>query len=624
MAALFLLSSCGEKKEVADKIDAALAPVAKWYSDIVFFSIPLGDGLKIPVVLVLLAFTAIFLTVFFKFINVRCLGLALRTVRGKYSQKDDPGQITHFQALSTAVSATVGLGNIAGVAIAIGVGGPGAVFWMVLMGLLGMTSKFAECTLGVKYRRINAKGIVQGGGMFYLQDGLKERGFGKLGKVLAIIFALACIGGAIGAGNMFQVNQAYSQISSSFGILGGDNGGVIFGALVAVLVGIVILGGVVSIARVTSVMVPFMCVTYVIACFVVLVLHLGEVPAAFATIVKEAFSPTAAVGGFIGGLVQGIRRGVFSNEAGVGSAAIAHGAVKTRKPASEGLVALLEPFIDTVVVCTLTALVIIVTGMWKVNADLPQEAILHQAPSATSLEVAVLDARSSLKVESEWHQIKAQGRLGWIDASKVTSSEEIADIYVSEKAEVTVFTAPDKESKVLKQVPPGSAISGVSSWAKVNVPWSEQKGWMKLGEVRSRANFKGGIWMTSEAFSSVISWFPYLLSVAVLLFAFSTMISWSYYGEQAVMYLANGSSAAVMIYKIVFCLFVVVGASASLDNVIGLSDALFFTMVVPNLIGVYLLLPVIRKELTKFQEFTKKVDAGASIEEADRAVSETH
>ncbi|MDA7921079.1 alanine:cation symporter family protein [Verrucomicrobiales bacterium] len=477
------------------KFDSFLKPIAKWMDDFVFKAIPIA-GMDVPVVLLLLSVSSLVLTFFFKFINVRAFRTALKTVSGKYTAPDAPGEITHFQALSAALSATVGLGNIAGVAIAISAGGPGAVFWMILVGFLGMTSKFCECTLGVKYRKIDNNGKVSGGAMFYLSQGLAERGkaMGIFGKGLAIFFALMCIGGAIGAGNMFQVNQAHAQFSAVTGLLKDD--GWIFGLIVAILVGTVIIGGIRGIARVTAVLVPFMCGTYILAALVVLFMNFGAIPHVFTRIVTEAFNPEALVtGGFIAVFIQGIKRGAFSNEAGVGSAPIAHSAVKTNHPASEGLVALLEPFFDTVVVCSLTAFVILSTGTY--------------------------------------------------------------DNYA------------------------GQALSG-----------NEQ-----------------GISVTSEAFGSAIPWFPYILMVAVILFAFSTMISWSYYGERAISYLVGENKGVILGYRLLFCACTVIGASASLGSVITASDAMFFAMVVPNLIGLYILLPVVKKETALFMAHVKDVDS---------------
>lgn len=560
-ATLPALAAEEESMSLDQKLDQFIEPGAYWADKIVFFSIPIGDH-SVPVVLLLLAGTGIFLTIYFKFINFRAFRVALRTVRGKYSSPDDPGQITHFQALATALSATVGLGNIAGVAVAIGVGGPGAVFWMVIMGLLGMTSKFAECTLGVTYRDIDSEGRVHGGAMRYLEKGLREHGAGGLGKLLAILFAVACVGGALGAGNMFQMNQSAQQIGETFGIFE-DGQSWVLGVIVAVMVGAVIIGGIVWIARVTAILVPFMTIIYVIACVVVLGGYLSEIPAALGTIFREAFSPAAGLGGFLGGLIQGIKRGVFSNEAGLGSAAIAHAPVKTRRPASEGVVALLEPFTDTVVICLMTALVIVTTGVWKADASIDGATELREGPAASAPIVRMLE-------EGELIHIVAQPEEG-------------------------------------------------ESWMQIEMKDRDAGGYVLNDAVTERTGWSGGIWLTSRSFGSVIPWFPYVLTVAVFLFAFSTMISWSYYGEQAIYYLVGGNSQIIIGYKIVFCACVVVGAAASLKNVLMLSDALYFAMVVPNLIGLYFLLPRIRRELDRFMVFSRKVDAGATLEEADRS-----
>lgn len=493
LPSLALSEEATEKPASLDqKIDGMIEPLAFWIDKIVFTTVPVA-GMSVPIVLILLAGTSLFLTLFFRFINISAIGVAFRTVTGKYTAKDAEGEITHFQALTAALSATVGLGNIAGVAIAICAGGPGAAFWMILLGFLGMTSKFCECTLGVKYRKIDESGKVSGGAMYYLSRGLAERGMGGFGKVLAIFFAVMCIGGAIGAGNMFQINQAQIQFTEVTGLFKEQNW--VFGLIVAVLVGAVIIGGIQGIAKVTATLVPFMCGIYVIAALVVLVMNIGEVPHVVSRIVTEAFKPEAAVvGGFIAVFIQGIKRGVFSNEAGVGSAPIAHSAVRTDKPASEGLVALLEPFFDTVVVCSLTAFVIISTGTY--------------------------------------------------------------DSYA------------------------GQSLGG-----------TEQ-----------------GVAVTSEAFASAIPWFPIVLMVAVILFAFSTMISWSYYGERAVTFLVGDNKGVLLAYRIFFCICTVIGASASLGNVLKASDAMFFAMVVPNLIGLYILLPVVKKETSDFLDHVKEVE----------------
>ena len=545
-------------KKIDAIIDDKLAPIATWAEKIIFFPTEAKwmFGQVFPVVLLLLGGTAVFLTIWFRFINIRAFPLALKTVQGKLTDPNAPGQITHFQALTAALSATVGLGNIAGVAVAIGLGGPGATFWMILMGLCGMTTKFCECTLGVKFRKIDEDGKVRGGAMYYLRDGLKERGgaLGSVGMVLAFIFAIMCIGGTFGAGNMFQVNQAHAQISDTFGIF---KQGWTFGLTLAIAAGLVIIGGIVWIARVTSFLVPFMCGLYVLTALAIIFTNIGQVPAAFGTIVSSAFSPEAIGGGFIGVLIQGIKRAAFSNEAGFGSAPIAHSAVKTDKPASEGIVALLEPFTDTVVVCTMTALVIIITGLWEVNGNLEHDsAKLFAEANATAAEVQSVEKGAMFDI-------------------------------IGEKKE-----GPEGEEKV--------------TWYEVELFKSDVKGWLPAGQMTLRQGWSGGVWVTSQAFGSVFSWFPAVLSVAVLLFAFSTMISWSYYGEQAVIFMFGKSKPVILIYKLIFCAMAIVGAAASLGNVLRISDAMVFGMVIPNLIGVYFLLPVVRKELNSFVEHAKR------------------
>jgi len=360
-------------KTIDQRINEGFAVVSEWTGKVVFYPVPGTKSLEIPsfekgipIVLALLAITALFLTIRFTFINVFGLKTALNTIRGKYSSKDDPGEISHFQALSAALSATVGLGNIAGVAIAISIGGAGATFWMILVGIFGMTTKFCECTLGVKYREIDENGKVKGGGMYYLSKGLSEMGLASLGKVLAVAFAIFCILASLGGGNMFQGNQAVEQLV----YITGENNSFfadkrwLFGLGLAVFVGLCIIGGIGSIAKVTSKLVPFMCGAYILAALYILLVHIADIPSAFGQIFSSAFSFEAGLGGFLGVMLQGVKRAAFSNEAGLGSAPIAHSAVKTKQPASEGYVALLEPFVDTVIVCTMTALVIIITGKY--------------------------------------------------------------------------------------------------------------------------------------------------------------------------------------------------------------------------------------------------------------------
>ena len=495
--AKFEAISISQSQGLDEIINNFFANATGWFVNGVLAQIPITDQLAIPWVLVVLALGAIFFSVYFKFINITKIKMAINVVSGKYDVLDvkedkeggeeKTGEVTHFQALTAALSATVGLGNIAGVAIALSIGGPGATFWMILAGVLGMASKFVECTLGVSYREIAADGTVYGGPMYYLKNGLKEFGYSKLGRVLAILFALMCVGGSFGGGNMFQVNQAFKLFEY---VTGGEQSfiygkGWIFGLIMAILVGVVIIGGIKKIAKVTDKIVPAMVAVYVLAVITILTMNYESIPMAFNAIIDGAFSPQGVSGGILGVLIQGIQRAAFSNEAGIGSASIAHAAVKTRYAASEGLVALLEPFIDTVVVCTMTALVLIITG----------------------------------------------------------------------------------------QVTVGAQVS-----------------------------FSEGVLLTSKALESGISWFPYVLTGAVILFAFSSMISWSYYGVQAWSFLFGKSKRVGNIYKILFCIATVIGAAASLGAVINFSDAMVFAMMVPNMIGLVILVPKVRSELKKYQQ----------------------
>lgn len=505
-----------------EKIEAWFKPIADRFDAAIFFKVPVPGVGSLPFVLILLVFGAAFFTIAFGFINLRLMPLAVRVVSGKYDQiekegetvptgvdvnevdgdlvdtirDEGEGEVTHFQALATAVSGTVGLGNIAGVAVAVATGGPGATFWMIVCGLLGMSTKFVECTLGVKYRDVDSDGTVHGGPMYYLRKGLDEMGFGAVGKVLGTIFAVCCIGGSFGGGNAFQANQAAQQVKSLLGLPDTGSSGTIIGLVMAALVAVVIIGGIKRIAAVTEKVVPFMAVIYCLAAMVILLMNVGSIPWAIGQIISGAFSPEAALGGMLGVIIQGFQRAAFSNEAGAGSAAIAHSAVKTKYPASEGIVALLEPFIDTVVICTMTALVIVI--------------------------------------------FNANGAFPWGDM---------------------------ENDKVL--------IEG----ARV-----------------------GGVDLTSAAFDSVLPGFRYVLTVAIILFAFSTMISWSYYGLQAWKYLFGRSQAADLMYKLLFCIVIVIGAAISLGSVIKFSDAMIFAMVFPNMLGLFLLFPKVKQELAKYLE----------------------
>ncbi|GAA5494943.1 hypothetical protein Rhal01_01109 [Rubritalea halochordaticola] len=629
MTFLGMTGIASAKGDISDAIDERMEPVAEVLEKVVFVEIPVTEDIKVPVVLIVLAGTALFLTLYFKFLNIRGIGMAIRTVKGKYTRDDAPGQITHFQALSAALSATVGLGNIAGVGVAIGLGGPGAMVWMIFLGLCGMTTKFCECTLGVKYREFDEHGQTHGGAMYYLSKGFGERGLGGLGKVLAVFFAFMCIGGAIGAGNMFQVNQAHSQFAGAFGLFTEDSGHSIwFGVILAILVGLVIIGGIKSIARVTSLLVPFMCVIYIIAALTIILTHLGDVIPAFKLIFTSAFSGEAVAGGFVGVLIQGVKRAAFSNEAGIGSAPIAHSAVKTDKPASEGLVALLEPFTDTVVVCTMTALVLVITGAWKVDAIAEKDGVqLYETPNAI---VRTVSANESLELvkkseDEKFYQAKftdeENGKtkevLAWVNADivSVSGAEGEGDGWHA-KGKVSVSSA-DAYANASAEVKP---VEVLAEGATMRLMDKSKDGqflkvyredgdnlWMKEGSVE----LIEGIDKTSMAFGEKFEWFPKVLAVAVLLFAFSTMISWSFYGEQAVGYIfGKNNFAAVIVYKVMFCVFVVVGVTASLSNVIRVSDAMLFAMVLPNMIGLYFLLPIVRKELTIYREHMRKIDAG--------------
>ena len=467
--------------------DYVVAPIdAVLFFDLAFWDDGQPNETTLPAVVVWLIAGALFFTLRFGFINFRGFRHAIDCVRGRYTGPDERGEITHFQALSAALSATVGLGNIAGVAVAVGAGGPGAIFWMVFAGLLGMSSKFAECTLGQKYRILLPTGGLVGGPMIYLRDGLREKGYPRLGLVLSVVFAVMCLGGSFGGGNMFQSNQAFAIVSTQIPWLAEQQelGAALFGLILAGFVGLVIVGGIRRIGEVAGILVPAMCGLYLLAGALILILHFSQIPEALGLIIGSAFSLKAGFGGLLGVLIQGFRRAAFSNEAGVGSAAIAHSAARTEEPVREGMVSLLEPFIDTVVVCTMTGLVIVVSGAWN-------------APEA---------------------------------------GEQIA--------------------------------------------------------------------MTSYAFASVFPWYPIILSITAVLFAFSTMISWSYYGEQCWGYLFGKGS--VMVYKGIFLLFCWAGAVFNASSVIDFGDLMILGMAFPNILGLILLSGTIRSELNRYLDKLRK------------------
>ncbi len=517
------LTFAQETQEVGldQKIDQGFRPVADFFSAVVFFKV-----LGVPFVLILLVLSALFFTLYFGFPNVRYFGRAINVVRGKYDDveghglgdssaavdgdirdtirdESKEGEVSHFQALATAVSGTVGNGNIAGVALAIALGGPGATFWMIICGLLGMSTKFVECTLGVQYRDVGEDGTVYGGPMYYLSKGLKEKGFTVFGKIIAVIFAIFCIGGSFGGGNAAQSNQATIVLKEIFN-LESTGAGFWIGIILAIFVGIIIIGGIKRIASVTEKVVPFMAVMYIIACLYIIFGNFSLIDDAIGLIISEAFNPTAiGVGSVIGVLLVGFKRAAFSNEAGAGSASIAHSAVKTKYSASEGLVALLEPFIDTVVICTMTALVIIIFnfgGFFEYGADVSS------------------DGSGAVMIGNE----------------------------------------------VVK-----------------------------------------GAGITSKAFAQYIPYSNIFLTIAVVLFAVSTMISWSYYGLQSWKYLFGRGKAADLTYKLLFLTFVVIGAAASMGSIWDFSDAMIFAMVFPNMIGLFFLFPVVKKQLVRYFDAIK-------------------
>ena len=472
---------------VDDAINSWFDPIATWFGSIIFFPITIGE-LSFPFVVLWLIFAALAFTVYFGVIQARGVKLSLEIIRGKFSSKSDPGEVTHFQALASALSGTVGLGNIAGVGVAIALGGPGATFWMIVAGLLGMCTKFVECTLGVKYREIDENGVVHGGPFKYLPVAFRR--FGKpVASVLTGLFAIAILIFGVVGGGMFQANQTFAQVRTATGgedgLLAGPFASLIFGLIFAALVALVILGGIRSIAKVTDKLVPGMAIFYVVSCLLVLGLNFSNIPAAIGEIFAGAFNPQGVAGGIVGVMIIGFQRSAFSNEAGIGSAPIAHSAVKTRRPISEGFVALLEPFIDTVIVCTMTALTIIVANQESYREDLG------------------------------------------------------------------------------------------------------------AGEI-------GGVALASDAFSTVASWYPVLLAIAVALFAFSTLITWAYYGEQAWGFLFGRAKASVTVFRTLVCVFVVIGCVATFSKVVEFADAALFMCAFINILGLYILMPVVKKEMKKY------------------------
>jgi len=471
-------------EQIDHVVNQAMRPIADALSRFIFYEVHLF-GVSFPWIVMWLVIAALFFTLYFKFINLRGFAHAFRLLRGDYDLVENKGEVSHFQALTTALSGTVGIGNIGGVAIVISLGGPGALFWLVLAGFLGMSTKFVECVLGVMYRQEHADGSVSGGPMYYLEYGLRERGLSFLAKPMGYFYAIAIVIGCLGIGNMFQSNQAFEQ----FIYLAGEesfwaNKGWLFGLIMGASVGAVIIGGIKSIARVTSVLVPFMAVIYIVFGLTIIALNYEKIPWALSAVVTNAFAPEAMTGGMIGVMILGFQRAVFSNEAGIGSASIAHAAVRTDEPITEGYVGLLEPFIDTVVICSITALVIL----------------------------------------------------------------------------TTVYT-------------PTMANEGVQ-----------------------------GVKLTAQAFESTISWSVVPLSIIAILFAYSTIISWSYYGLKGWAYIFGRTQGSQLIFKFIFCLFVALGSTIQLGAVLDFSDAMVFLVALPNVLGLYILAPVVKKELKAYHQ----------------------
>jgi AGCS family alanine or glycine:cation symporter len=486
-------------EETGSSVDAIFGKVNEVMVKVIFLDVSFGKVEKgLPLAVLILVLGAIFFTIRMGLPQLRSFGHAIAVVRGKYDDPNAKGEVTSFQALTAALSATVGLGNIGGVAIAIGTGGPGATFWMILAGFLGMASKFTECTLGQMYRETRPDGRIMGGAMYYLSRGLAEIGLGGLGKVLAVLFAVICIGASFGGGNTFQVSQSLGAVKTVIPWFADHQ--VVYGLIMAAAVGVVILGGIRRIAATAEKIVPFMCGIYVLACLVILLMNVTAIPTAIGTIISGAFSPDAMFGGFIGVLILGFKRAAFSNEAGIGSAAIAHSAARVPHPSREGIVALLEPFVDTIVVCTMTALVIVITGAYA----------------------------------------------------------------------------------------PTTEVFGDQAVAMV--------GYIKADD---------GAALTSAAMGSALWFMPHVLAVAVVLFAYSTMISWSYYGERCWAYLFGDNSSIV--YRILFVIFIVLGSVATAKNILNFGDLLIFGMVLPNIVGVVLLSGKVK---VKYDDYCKRLAAG--------------
>ncbi len=546
---------------------------------------PVGpSSFQIPLVILVLVLGGVFYTIYMGLINLRGFGHAIQITRGVYDSPDDPGEIPHFQALTSALSATVGLGNIAGVAVAVGMGGPGAVFWMLVIAFFGMTAKFVECSLAQVWRTVDDDGTVHGGPMYYLSIGLKERGFGLLGKFLGALFAVCIIGGAFGGGNMFQANQSYELAAKQVPFLAANSW--VYGVILASLVGLVIIGGIKRIGAATSRIVPLMAGIYILACLIIIFMNLGKLPGVLSSIVTEAFSGSAMAGGVMGALILGMQRAVFSNEAGVGSAAIAHSAAKTDEPIREGMVAMLGPFIDTIVICLMTATVLLITrppeltDYWGANTDVYEaQAMVAQSTDADKKQNEEnLEKKQALVTGTPWMGVDDLVRL--YDDKKLNADHAAcggggadAEAACKRRDGTLNYLQKTRNSIATKKTKDGTVQYKV------------------IAKKRGSA-------ITSSAFGSVIPWFPIILSLVVFLFAYSTMISWCYYGEKGWIYLFGPKT--LILYRLLFLGAVVLGSVASLGAVLDFSDYMIFLCAFPNIIGGVILSPVIRKGLSDY------------------------
>jgi alanine or glycine:cation symporter, AGCS family len=640
-----------ETKTLEEKVDGLFGTVNGYVATVFFFNVfkPFGIDGNLPLAVLWLVVGAIYFTFRMGFINLRAFKHAILVTAGKFDSEEDDGEVSHFQALTAALSATVGLGNIAGVAIAIATGGPGATFWMIAAGFLGMTSKFVECTLGQKYREVRPDGRVMGGAMFYLSKGMGEMGMSSFGKFLAVFFAILCIGGSFGGGCAFQVNQSLNAVATSVPALGGDNGW-IYGLIMTVAVGIVIIGGIKSIAKVAEKIVPVMCCVYVLAAISIILMNTDKVPDAFSAIFTQAFTPSAAFGGFIGVLVTGFKRAAFSNEAGVGSAAIAHSAAKTEYPVREGIVALLEPFIDTVVICTMTALVIIISGAyWSPESgrswpDVPAFTTKTE-DDGTKKDVSLKDEVKAI-AKGEVKLLEETARAEDAKTNKPDDAAKLIEKIITEQAKLSARIDAivthleglegDKHANELKSlalaksaiadagrllgesktdsgtvVAFSEAIQSLSGNEMALEPGAKDADFKasaknddgvdndrEIADMRYAITKERGAQLTSIAMDRQIRGFKYILAIAVMLFAYSTMISWSYYGERCWAYLFGDGSS--MIYRLLFLLFVFLGSIVSATNVLEFGDLMILGMAFPNIIGLLFLSGRVSRDLKEY------------------------